>query len=226
MGESISEACWAWLWRTDPIVQGWGILFAISWGFFYWPVTSSARKLIPTLVSSRANDQRFSDGELPVACDTAGWALVDVNVEGQSFRFVSTHLESFLPGVQLAQVNQLFAGPLKTDLPVVLVGDFNAVTFFQQTATYAHITAAGFTDAWAVAGFGAGFTCCQQEDLCNATSRLSSRIDLVFFNGRFSCIDVDIVGEDPLDRVVSEKAWCGSIWPSDHAGVVATLELE
>lgn len=149
-----------------------------------------------------------------------------MNVEGQSFRFVSTHLESFLPAVQLAQVNQLFAGPLKTDLPVVLVGDFNAVTFFQQTATYAHITAAGFTDAWAVAGFGAGFTCCQQEDLCNATSRLSSRIDLVFFNGRFSCIDVDIVGEDPLDRVVSEKAWCGSIWPSDHAGVVATLELE
>jgi hypothetical protein len=104
------------------------------------------------------------------------------------------------------------------------VGDFNDETFFEQTAVYAHITAAGFADAWAVGGSGPGFTCCQQEDLSNATSQLTSRIDLVFFDRLIRLIDVDIVGEDPADRVESAAAG-GKIWPSDHAGVAARLEL-
>ncbi len=153
-----------------------------------------------------------------------GWALVDATIGGRSFRFVTAHLEQLHSGIQLAQANELLAGPLRTDLPVVFVGDFNDETFFQQTATYAHITAAGFADAWAVGGSGPGFTCCQQEDLRNATSQLTSRIDLVFFDGHFRFIGVDIVGENPADRLESAAAG-GEIWPSDHAGVVARLEL-
>lgn len=156
-----------------------------------------------------------------------GWALVDATVQGRSFRFVSTHLESVLSGIQLAQASELLAGPLKTDLSVVLVGDFNDETLFQQTATYAHLTAAGFFDAWLVRGASDGFTCCQQEDLCNDESRLTSRIDLVFFDGHFSLLGVDVVGEDPADRVKSAATSCesGKVWPSDHAGAVATLQM-
>lgn len=156
-----------------------------------------------------------------------GWALVDATVEGRSFRFVSTHLESVLSGIQLAQASELLAGPLKTDLPVVLVGDFNDDIFFEQTATYAHLTAAGFFDAWLIGGASEGFTCCQQEALCNVISQLTSRIDLVFFDGHFSLLGVDIVGEDGADRVKSAATSCesGKVWPSDHAGVVARLQM-
>ena len=44
-------------------------------------------------------------------------------------------------------------------------------------------------------------------------------LDLILFRGPFKVDDVDVVGEDPDDRTES------GLWPSDHAGVVATLEL-
>lgn len=168
---------------------------------------------------------RTSLSTLDITRRSAGWALVDATIQGRSFRFATAHLEQLHSGVQLAQANELLAGPLRTDLPVVFVGDFNDETLFEQTATYAHITAAGFTDAWAVGGSGPGFTCCQQEELSNATSQLTSRIDLVFFDRRLRLIDVDIAGEDPADRVESAAAG-GKIWPSDHAGVAAIGRLK
>ena len=64
-----------------------------------------------------------------------------------------------------------------------------------------------------------GFTCCQDADLLNPTSKLSERIDLVLFRGNFSAIHADIVGDNPANRTSS------GLWPSDHAGVVATLQF-
>jgi len=146
-----------------------------------------------------------------------GWAAVDVKVRGKSLRFITTHLEAFSELVQVAQANEVLAGPANTNLPVVLVGDFNSNADGGGTATYGNLIAAGFADAWPLARADNGFTCCQAEDLRNETSLLSERIDLALFRGDFTVDEVDILGEAAADRTDS------GLWPSDHAGVVATL---
>jgi len=148
-----------------------------------------------------------------------GWVAVDVKIRGKSLRFVTTHLEAFSELVQVAQANELLAGPANTNLPVVLVGDFNSNADGGGTATYGNLIAAGFADVWPLATADSGFTCCQAEDLRNETSLLSERIDLALFRGDFTVDEVDILGETAADQTDS------GLWPSDHAGVVATLRF-
>jgi exonuclease III len=79
---------------------------------------------------------------------------------------------------------------------------------------------AGFVDAFRTARPNdPGFTCCQAENLLNVNSALSSRIDLIQFRGPFTIENVQVVGASPADRLHL------GLWPSDHAGVVATLTL-
>ncbi len=53
------------------------------------------------------------------------WAAVDVRAHGALFRFVTTHLEAYAAAVREAQLRELLAGPLATQLPTLLVGDLN-----------------------------------------------------------------------------------------------------
>jgi hypothetical protein len=102
------------------------------------------------------------------------------------------------------------------------VGDFNsnAVAGASDTDSYGILTGAGFTDLWATLRPGEqGLTCCQDANLRNPASTLTSRIDLVLYRGAFTPSSVDIVGEEPADRTAS------GVWPSDHAGVVGALQL-
>ena len=146
---------------------------------------------------------------------------IDAVVRGKSFRFVSTHLDGdclpFAPAVQNAQAAEVLAGPAATDLPVIYVGDLNSPA---PTGTaYNNALAAGFVDAWSHAGVGAGLTCCQEDDMFNPVSTLSSRIDFVLFRGNFTVRKIEVVGEELSNRTPS------GLWPADHAGVVATLGL-
>jgi len=108
-------------------------------------------------------------------------------------------------------------------MPVIMAADFNAnasdsadPTF----ATYQLLLSAGFKDAWKERHPSLpGYTCCQDEDLLNPTSLLSTRVDLVLYRGDISVRDIKLVGEKPSDRTPS------GLWPSDHAGVVAGLRL-
>ncbi len=80
-------------------------------------------------------------------------------MRGKSFRFVTTHLETFSPIVQVTQANELLSptGPVNTVLPVLLVGDFNSSATkegLDQTPTYGNLIAAGLVDAWTLAGLG------------------------------------------------------------------------
>jgi hypothetical protein len=148
------------------------------------------------------------------------WASVDATVANQKFRFVTTHLDSLSPTDQSAQGAELLAGPGATTLPTVFVGDFNSPADGSGTPTYGQIASAGLVDAWTVARSGdPGYSCCQAEDLRNATSSLGRRIDLVLFRGDFSVHDIAEVGARASARLRS------GVWPSDHAGVVATLAL-
>jgi endonuclease/exonuclease/phosphatase family metal-dependent hydrolase len=144
-----------------------------------------------------------------------GWASIDVKIRGKSFRFVTTHLEAFSSAVRSMQASELLAGPADTSLPVVLVGDMNSGPGFDLGA-YDDFLGAGFSDAW---NDGPGRTCCHAVDLHNPDPTLTKRIDLVLTKGGFETVSADVVGEDPADRTAS------GLWPSDHAGVVATLRL-
>jgi endonuclease/exonuclease/phosphatase family metal-dependent hydrolase len=152
-----------------------------------------------------------------------GWASVDVTAGDTTVRFVTTHLEGLDPGVRLAQASEVLAGPANTPLPVVLVCDCNSsATTADPDATYVLLRDAGFSDAWATKHPGAdGVTCCQDADVRNVPSALFERIDYVFFRGDFDVRHASLLGASPGDRTAKPDR----VWPSDHAGVSATLEL-
>jgi endonuclease/exonuclease/phosphatase family metal-dependent hydrolase len=146
-----------------------------------------------------------------------GWVSVDVKIRGESFRIVDTHLEAFSPLVRNPQAGELLAGPADTELPVVAVGDFNSGPGTDRGA-YNILVAGGFSDAWPSLN-GVGWTCCHPADLHNPSPALTKRVDLVLTRGGFQTVSAEVVGEEPGDRTAS------GLWPSDHAGVVATLRL-
>jgi hypothetical protein len=148
-----------------------------------------------------------------------GWCSVDVKVRGKLVRIVNTHLEDSVPLIQSAQADELLRGPLRTSRPVIAIGDFNASS---NSVTYGKFSHAGFHDSWALANPGdPGFSCCQAADLLNPISQLSARIDLILFHGgRIHMEDAARIGADPADRIPSGQ------WPSDHAGVVVTLDIK
>lgn len=152
-----------------------------------------------------------------------GWGSVDVTLRGQTFRFINTHLEpeGTFSALQVAQGNELLGGPADTSLPVILVGDFNSRADGLGTPTYGNLIGAGFEDAWSATHPGEpGNTFGHDADLLNTTVDLTQRLDLVLFRHDLCALDADVVGDELDDRTPS------GLWPSDHAGVVATLRGE
>jgi len=157
------------------------------------------------------------------------WAAIDAKVRGKQFRFVSTHLESLdqgpFAGIRQAQAAELLSSrtsPLNTTRrPVVLVGDFNSEVTDTGDAVDLFLSA-GFADAWATAGTGPGYTFGHDPDLAVPADVLDdSRIDFVTVRGGPVVEAVSVV-DTSLDPVPADRPW----WPSDHGGVVATVELK
>ena len=158
-----------------------------------------------------------------------GWTSVVATLGGHQLRFFNTHLEvQSFAAVQTAQAVELIGIARAEPLPVLLLGDFNSDADGTQTPTYGLLVAAGFRDAWRELNSpGPGFTCCHAPDLRNEQSTLDQRIDLVFIRGGFATrihgpirtVAATVLGDEPGDRTPS------GLWPSDHAGVAATLTL-
>lgn len=149
-----------------------------------------------------------------------GWGYVDVRMRNREFRFVNSHFEAFDPGefIRVQQARELLAGPLDTDLPVVLLGDFNSNAEANGLAYRILVDEGGFEDAWSTANPGdPGLTCCHDADLSNAEVDLRSRIDLILVRDGVRVREMERVGIDPAMRTPD-----GS-WPSDHAGVVGRV---
>jgi hypothetical protein len=89
----------------------------------------------------------------------------------------------------------------------------------------------GLADAWSVAeGPGGGFTSGQTDPLTNVPSTIDHRIDYVLYDPDGSpslhAIEAEVLGEDLADRATSTvTGQARLLWPSDHAGVVATLHV-
>jgi endonuclease/exonuclease/phosphatase family metal-dependent hydrolase len=149
-----------------------------------------------------------------------GWSAVDVKVRGKTVRFANTHLEAFSSPVRSAQGRELATALAASTHPVVLVGDLNSRP--DDTAgVYGTFTSAGYADAWTVVhGPNGGFTSGQSELLDNVPSLLDHRIDYVLYQpSAVEALEADVIGDELNDRTFT------GLWPSDHAGVVATLHL-
>ena len=152
-----------------------------------------------------------------------GWAYIDASFRGSKFRFITTHLEvESFPKVQEAQGREFLAGPANTDGAVIATGDFNSDAepgpTDVNTTTYSDLTKSFFKDAWLVNGGANGDTCCQNSTLTNPVSQLRTRIDLVLTHGQVDTESAEVVNDERISTTPP-------LWPSDHAGVVATLEL-
>ncbi|MFN0282764.1 MAG: endonuclease/exonuclease/phosphatase family protein [Kineosporiaceae bacterium] len=148
-----------------------------------------------------------------------GWATVDGRVDGVRFHFANTHLETEdFPGVQEAQAAEFLAGPALGRGADIATGDFNSAADGSTTTSYAQLTRR-FRDAWRVNRGDPGLTCCQNETLTNPTSQLRSRIDLVLARSGAKAVSARVIGATPFQATPP-------LWPSDHAGVVATLRLD
>jgi endonuclease/exonuclease/phosphatase family metal-dependent hydrolase len=169
---------------------------------------------------------------LPPLVTPGGYVSIDAMIRGLPMRFVSVHLDPACSSasscsapalaIQLAQTHELLQlAADTTTLPLVFAGDFNTAANDPSHPTYVIYQAlidAGLTDAWKRQD--PGFTCCQDGDLLNPKSKLTFRIDLVLFRGDFGVGEVNLIGDKPSDKTPS------GLWPSDHAGVTATLSAQ
>ena len=161
----------------------------------------------------------------PAITATRGYVAVDATVAGATYRVVNTHLEAYSgTTTRQAQAEELVDLLENETMPLILMGDFNSDAATDPPgAVYSLLTAAGYADVWR-GGSDAGFTCCQNFDLANETSRLDRRIDHIFVrNTDLVSAMTETVGDQPEDRVT---VFDMEIWPSDHAGVVARLALQ
>ncbi|WP_254537401.1 endonuclease/exonuclease/phosphatase family protein [Halomarina litorea] len=177
-------------------------------------------------VDVRATDARryryrlsFRAGDGTLVTVHRGYCLARLQSGGLRFTAVNTHLEAASAVVRYLQAYELRRDLGSTGDPTILLGDFNAPP---GDATYGLLTRS-YRDAWADADSGTpGPTCCQAADLRNEESLLSRRVDGVFYRAG-DAREAARVGSRTSDRVAAGDGT--RVWPSDHAGVVATLGL-
>jgi len=164
-----------------------------------------------------------------------GYVSVAAMVGNKTYRFVATHLESFIEAVRLPQAQELCATFAWETLPLIIVGDFNTLDPTPPNpyadAIYQYMTImAGFEDVWVhnlKRNKGAGYTSPFAADLMDPVPNLVERIDLILVRNYgppagqnlIGPVQAEVIGDNPKDRTPS------GLWPSDHAGVVARLHM-
>ncbi len=186
---------------------------------------TSGLKLANIQAQHFATNLVFTSPVLGTLTIPRGWIAVDGKIRGKEFRFVTAHLESFSPLVQIAQADELTQGPCNTELPVLLAGDFNSDAESSdpiQNTAYFHLRAAGLADVWPATHPGEhGFTWpLHGEDPYTSASTPTQRIDLVLYRGGVDLRGAALIGHTTADLTLS------GLWPSDHAGVRASFTLE
>ncbi|WP_049935281.1 endonuclease/exonuclease/phosphatase family protein [Haloplanus natans] len=155
----------------------------------------------------------LSDGDRSIAVER-GYLVSDASVGGTRLTVCNTHLESVSAGTRLAQAREIETLLSGRADPVALVGDLNSGPGGSRGA-YDHLTGP-FRDA----ATGVGNTCCHAAGLRNDAPSLTARIDHVLVRGGLGTTDATRVGAESEDRIAVDD---DRLWPSDHAGVVATL---
>lgn len=98
-----------------------------------------------------------------------------------------------------------------------MLGDLNSRPENPLAQGYSVLRADGYSDAWsALHPADPGLSCCRNDDLSGAT--LTERIDYVLSRGPITPLAASVTG-------IAPRADTAPRWPSDHAGVVATLAI-
>jgi endonuclease/exonuclease/phosphatase family metal-dependent hydrolase len=157
-----------------------------------------------------------------VARQLRGWVGVDGTLAKKKFRFVSTHLEAYSPDVADKQMQQLLksGGPLGSKKrESILVGDFNSAPGANANDRGTSRDASAYYSA-IEKGFRNNLprrrTCCFAEDLHSTADQLETWIDHVLVRPKIKVVKSGIVGTKQV----------GGLYPSDHAGITATLRLK
>jgi endonuclease/exonuclease/phosphatase family metal-dependent hydrolase len=156
-----------------------------------------------------------------------GWIAVDVKLRGKPYRLVDTHLESINYAVQAAQAEELVTGPTVADVPIILAGDINSDASGSDpvlSASYQILISAGFLDFWPVKhADDPGYTNpLHGEDPYTPVETPYQRIDVILAKSGGKGIDVRdvfLIGNTTSDLTAH------GLWPSDHAGVVASFTM-
>ncbi len=165
-----------------------------------------------------------------------GYVTADVTIAGKTVHVVDAHLEvgGVAGRLQEQQTRELLTALGSQTGPLILAGDFNSPADGSGTATYGLLTtksgsSSPFRDTWDFrqlsspsvptrpvmgAALPNDFTCCM--DLRATVALPSERIDLILFRGGVLPADAQIVG--------TTKTPSG-LWPSNHMGVLASLEI-
>lgn len=158
-----------------------------------------------------------------------GYVAADATVNGRTYRVATTHFESEIQEIRMAQAQELIATLTSSPYPVIVMGDLN--TRAPDGATYGMFMDGDYVDAWdrnQIPHAGPGFTCCHPGTLLGTARVPDKRIDLVLFrspnsrhgHGGLGSVFVEVVGEEPSDLTSPT-----GLWPSDHDGVVASFRI-
>jgi hypothetical protein len=157
---------------------------------------------------------------------TRGWTLLNAKIRGRPYAFVNTHLESGhqdprLTELRYAQATEIVMtlDAMGVTVPTIVMGDLND---YPGTLMYQVLVGAGFVDMWDVLKPGRdGYTCCHLTDLSNEVAAFDRRIDYIWARG-FGRPRGGIyrTGWLPWHRI---RGPFYKMWPSDHAGLVATV---
>lgn len=152
---------------------------------------------------------------------TRGYATADVRVRGRELTVSTTHLEPASAAVRVEQA-ETFRDALSSASPVVALGDFNDGPADGGGAY--EVLAEAFADAYSEIhpdSVGEAPTCCFPPSLRadDPEAALTDRFDAVFARG-IRPTGAHRTGVDPSTRIEVDDVL---LWPSDHAGVVATF---
>ena len=146
-----------------------------------------------------------------------GYVLVDATLDGLPFQFVSTHLDGGLIRQRspprpseilkaLGTTGRASTGCRRLQCPPLAIYVSGCRAVRRKCLQPASPTPAPHSDR----------TCCQSPNLSNTVSILNREYDYIFESGFSSVDSAALVGNQPFEDVPP-------LWPSDHAGVVATL---
>ena len=159
----------------------------------------------------------------------APWGRLPVFVTHLNWRFD----HGFVRLTQVAFIAERIAevAPIQAGLlPPVLMGDFNAAPDADEIRYLCGLHVLGgksvhFADAWVYgAGAGSGATYDPKNDYARKNREPPRRIDYVFTRGP----DAELRGEPMHARLAFHEPVAtpeGTLWPSDHYGVLADIDL-
>jgi hypothetical protein len=172
----------------------------------------------------------------PVAPGVAlmrGWEMLNAEIDGRPYAFVNTHPEPghqdpALTELRSAQATEIVMAldAMGVTVPTIVMGDLNE---YPDTplSLYQVLEGAGFSDLWdAFRPRGEGYTCCHASDLSNKFANFDERIDYIWARGFGEPRGfIFRTGWLPRERITVrlDRHHHYKIWPSDHAGLVASV---